>query len=386
MTRTISVVVASRANYGRIKSVLSAILNHPDFHLDLVLAASAVLYRFGDVSQTVLNDGFEISHKIYSVIEGETHNTMVKSTASLMSELSTYYSSHRPDAVLTVADRHETLATAIAASYANIPLIHTQGGEQTGSIDDKVRHSITKLSNIHFPATSLARNNLIAMGENPDYVFNSGCPALDLCRTTDLGTDSIVSPGLGSGVDIDFSRKYAVIVYHPVTDNLQFAAPTINALIQFVAQSDLQFIWLWPNVDAGSDIISKLLRLARDSNDLFRSKVRFVRSYSPEDYLRVLSNSQLVLGNSSSFIRECSLLAIPALILGDRQRSRELGPNASNLDGLIDLASLISAVDQLPKKGSVSPSNLYSHTMAGEFIAKKLNQLDWPILKPSLPW
>ncbi len=386
MTRTISVVVASRANYGRIKSVLSAISNHSSFRLDLVLAASAVLYRFGDISQTVENDGFNISHKIYSVVEGENHNTMVKSTASLMSELSTYYSATQPDAVLTVADRHETLATAICASYSNIPLIHTQGGEQTGSIDDKVRHSITKLSNIHFPATENARNNLISMGENPDYVFNSGCPALDLCRTTNLSIDHIENPMLGNGAIIDFSKNYSLIVYHPVTDNLEQAAPTVKSIIDYVTQTDSQFIWLWPNVDAGSDVISKTLRTSRDSNSVFSSKVRFVRSYTPEDYLRVLKNAQYVLGNSSSFIRECSLLAVPALLIGDRQRSRELGPNARTLEECSDVDSLSQAISLLPSKNSIASSNLYSHTNSGAYIVEKLDQLQWPILKASLPW
>ena len=227
---------------------------------------------------------------------------------------------------------------------------------------------------------------MISLGEDPDFVFNSGCPALDLCRTTNLSATSIENPNLGNGASINFDEPYSVIVYHPVTDNLSQAQPTVQSIIDLVTATDSQFIWLWPNVDAGSDIISKSLRIARDTNPVFNSKVRFVRSYTPEDYLRVLNNARFVLGNSSSFIRECSLLAVPALLIGDRQRSRELGPNAQTLENCSDVNVLLNAIRSLPSKNSIKPSSLYSHTHAGSFIVDKLDAIQWPILKPSLPW
>lgn len=373
MKKVVSVVVASRANYGRIKSVIAAINSHPLLELDLIVCASALLYRFGDVVPVIQADGYRINHKIYSVVEGESHCTMVKSTALLMSELSSYFEMKSPDYVLTVADRHETLATAISASYLNIPLAHTQGGEQTGSIDDKVRHAISKLANIHFPATELSRKLLLSLGEDERYVFNTGCPALDLVQETDLAPLMFTEPNKGSGCNIDFLSDYGLIVYHPVTDSLEEVSPVIYSLIHLICTSKFPYIWLWPNVDAGSDLITQILRKQRDSNSSFAQNVRFVRSYTPEDYLRALSNAQHVVGNSSSFIRECSLLAVPALLIGERQRSREVSSNVMSVP-VSDLHpdNIHYLIDQLPLKASLEPSSLYSHGHAGSQIANIL--------------
>ena len=184
--KKICVVVNSRANYGRIKSALSAIADHESLELQLIVGASALLYRFGRVVDVIERDGFQVAAKLYSILEGETPATMAKSTGLGITELATLFETLQPDVVLTVADRFETLATAVASSYMNIPLAHTQGGEVTGSIDESVRHAISKLAHIHFPATELAKENLIRMGEKATMVFNVGCPAIDAIANIDL--------------------------------------------------------------------------------------------------------------------------------------------------------------------------------------------------------
>src|SRR2546421_8482396 len=185
--RTVCVVVNSRANSGRIKSVLAAIRARPDLELQLILGASALLSRFGNVGEIIEADGFKPAATVYTIVEGETPTTMAKSTGLAILELATLFENLRPDVVLTVADRFETIATAVAASYMNIPVAHTQGGEVTGSIDESVRHAVTKLAHLHFPATDLAARRVIAMGENPAHVYNVGCPSIDLASRTDLG-------------------------------------------------------------------------------------------------------------------------------------------------------------------------------------------------------
>jgi UDP-hydrolysing UDP-N-acetyl-D-glucosamine 2-epimerase len=184
--RKVCVVVNSRANYGRIKSVLNAIKDHPALDLQLIAGASALLWRFGNVAQQIHKDGFNIDVVVYSIVEGENPTTMAKSTGMGIMELATQFENLRPHVVITVADRFETMATAIAASYMNIPLAHTQGGEVTGSIDESVRHAITKLAHIHFPATKKAKDNIIRMGEDPETVFLTGCPAIDIVADLDL--------------------------------------------------------------------------------------------------------------------------------------------------------------------------------------------------------
>ena len=189
LKKKICVVVASRANYGRIKSALLAIKQHPKLELQLVVGASALLYRFGKVVDIVRNDGFDVSAQIYSIIEGENLTTMAKSTGLGIIELATLFENLQPDVVLTVADRFETLSTTVAASYMNIRVAHTQGGEVTGSIDESVRHAITKLAHMHFVATEKSRERVIRMGEDPNSVFNTGCPAIDVLANNDLTLD-----------------------------------------------------------------------------------------------------------------------------------------------------------------------------------------------------
>src|SRR6185369_12153422 len=142
--------------------------------------------RFGNVRDVIQADGFEPTASVHSIVEGETPTTMAKSTGLGILELASQFENIKPDVVLTVADRFETIATAIAASYMNIPVAHTQGGEVTGSIDEGVRHAVTKLAHIHFPATARAREFVVRMGEDPETVYLTGCPSIDLIADLDI--------------------------------------------------------------------------------------------------------------------------------------------------------------------------------------------------------
>ncbi len=179
--RKVCIVVNSRANYGRIKTVLRALADRSDVELQIIVGASALLDRFGNVRAIIEHDGFSINGTVYSIVEGENPTTMAKSTGLAIIELATMFENLKPDVVLTVADRFETLATAVAASYMNVPVAHTQGGEVTGSIDESVRHAITKLSHIHFPATEQAARNIIRMGEDPRPCIGPGARPWTSC-------------------------------------------------------------------------------------------------------------------------------------------------------------------------------------------------------------
>ena len=180
MSRKVCVVITARPSYARIKTVLEAIQCHTDLELQLVVGASALLERYGPVVDVMRADGFHPDAVIYTVLEGENLVTTAKSTGLGIVELATIFSSLKPDLVITVADRYETIATAIAASYLNIPLAHVQGGEVSGSIDGKVRHAVTKMADLHLVANQQAAERVIRMGEEPDTVFVTGCPSVDL--------------------------------------------------------------------------------------------------------------------------------------------------------------------------------------------------------------
>jgi UDP-hydrolysing UDP-N-acetyl-D-glucosamine 2-epimerase len=182
-----------------VKSALRAIEKHTGLELQLVVAASALLDRYGNAAQYIEQDGFRISARVYMVFEGENLVTSAKSAGLGLVELATVFDNLRPDIVVTIADRYETLSTAVAASYMNIPVAHVQGGEVTGSIDEKVRHAVTKLSNLHFVATEKAAERIIRMGEAPSTVFVTGCPSIDLAASI-LDNPELISIPLTSTV------------------------------------------------------------------------------------------------------------------------------------------------------------------------------------------
>src|SRR6195256_5313272 len=180
MKRKVCVVVTARPSYSRIKTALKAIEEHPDLELQLVVAASALLERYGSAVRYIEEDGFKIAARVHMVLEGENLAAMAKTTGLGLLELSTVFDNLKPDIIVTIADRYETLATAVAASYMNIPVAHVQGGEVTGSIDEKVRHAVTKLADLHFVSTARSAERVIRMGEDPSSVYVTGCPSIDL--------------------------------------------------------------------------------------------------------------------------------------------------------------------------------------------------------------
>jgi UDP-hydrolysing UDP-N-acetyl-D-glucosamine 2-epimerase len=376
--RKVCVVVNSRANYGRIKSVLRAIRNNPDLDLILIVGASALLWRFGNVAEQIREDGFHIDAVVYSIVEGENPTTMAKSTGMGIMELATQFENLKPDVVITVADRFETIATAIAASYMNIPLAHTQGGEVTGSIDESVRHAITKLAHIHFPATEKAKDNVIRMGEDPEKVFLTGCPAIDIVADLDLTPpDDLLIQYKGVGPDLDIHKPYLVVLQHPVTTEYGSGFDQINETLEAIKSIRMQTIWLWPNVDAGSDSISKGLRMFRENEKL--DYAHFYRHFSVEDYARLIANCACLIGNSSSAIREGSFLGVPAVDIGTRQANRERAANCLNVS--YNHKEIEDAIRQQIKNGRYPSDTTYGDGTAGEQIATILADVNINIQK-----
>lgn len=376
--RKVCVVVASRANYARIKTAMMAIREHPDLELQVIATASAVLYRFGEVVSIMRADGFEPVATPYIVLEGDNPSAMAKSTGLGILELTSAFDHLKPDIVLTVADRYETMATAIAATYKNIALAHTQGGESTGSIDESVRHAITKLAHIHFPATERARRVLLRMGEDPSKVFLTGCPAMDILEDLEDGIPASILENLrGVGKPIDFSLPYVVVLQHPVTTEYPAGEDQISETLQAIQELGMQAVWLWPNVDAGTDHISKQLRSFRESHA--NSQIRFTRNLPPEDYARLLRNASCLVGNSSSGIREGAYLGVPVVNIGSRQQFRERGPNVIDVD--YDAQAILSAIRMQLRNGHYAPSKMFGDGSAGRQIAEHLAHVDVSIQK-----
>lgn len=380
MKRRICVVVTARPSYSRIRSALRAIADHGALDLQLVVAASALLERYGNAVQAIERDGFDIRHRVYMVLEGENLVTSAKSTGIGLSELATVFDNLKPDAVVTIADRYETLATAVAASYMNIPVVHVQGGEVTGSIDEKVRHAVTKLSNLHLVATEGARARVIRLGEPEDTVVLTGCPSIDIAAAVAarpaLDFDPFQKYG-GVGPREDLSKGYLVVLQHPVTTEYEEARQQVEETLHAVEGLGLPVLWFWPNVDAGSDGTSKGIRIFREKEG--NRNFHFFRNMFPEDFLRLLCGATAIVGNSSVAIRECSFLGVPAVNIGSRQDGRERGHNV--LDVGHDRTAIAAAVRQHLQRGRLPSDRLYGDGRAGQRIADCLASAELTVRK-----
>ncbi len=382
MTRKICVVVTARPSYSRIRSALRAIADHHELELQLVVAASALLERYGNAVQTIEHDGFEpyIKHRVYMVLEGENLVTSAKSTGIGLSELATVFDNLKPDAVVTIGDRYETLATAVAASYMNIPVVHVQGGELTGSVDEKVRHAVTKLSNLHLVATRAARERVVRLGEPEETVILTGCPSIDIAAAVAarpaLDFDPFQKYG-GVGPREDLSKGYLVVLQHPVTTEYEEARTQVEETLYAVRDLGMPVLWFWPNVDAGSDGTSKGIRVFREQEQ--SSNFHFFRNMQPEDFLRLLCGATAIVGNSSVAIRECSFLGVPAVNIGSRQDKRERGRNVIEVGH--DRAAIADAVREHTRRGRPPSDPLYGDGRAGERIASCLASAELTIRK-----
>lgn len=380
--KKVCVVVTARPSYSRIRSALFALKEYDDIELQLVVAASSILDSYGKVVNQIREDGFTINAEVYNMISGENVISSAKTTGLGIIELATVFSNIQPDLVVTIADRFETMSTAIAASYMNIPLIHIQGGEVTGNIDEKVRHAITKLADVHLVSTEMAKERVIKMGENPDRVYVTGCPSIDIADDVKKNYEKLkFDPiekynGVGK-IRLD-REKYVVVMQHPVTTSIKEARQQVRSVLEAVEEMDRQIYWFWPNVDAGADGVSKEIRIHREKGNA--NNIYFFKNMSPEDFLVLLMGSECIIGNSSVAIRECSYLGVPAINIGDRQIGRERGNNVIDVD--YNKEEILEAYQTILNSERKPGDTLYGDGKAGEKIAEVIASLnDVPINK-----
>ena len=369
--RKVCIVITARPSYSRIKTALEGVKSHPDLQLQLVVAASALLDRYGMAARVIEEDGFKIDAKVFNVVEGGNLMAQAKTTGLGIIELSNIFSQLAPDLVVTIADRYETMATAIAASYMNIPLVHVQGGEVSGNIDEKVRHAITKLSDLHLVATRQAEERLIKMGEAPSRIHWTGCPSIDLARqvyhASALDFDPYQKYG-GVGSKPAFDDGYLVVLQHPVTHEHLAARENIEETLHAISTLDKPTFWFWPNVDAGTDGTSRGIRGFREKYN--PDSVHFFKNMRPNDFLKLLANTKCLIGNSSVALRECAYLGVPVVNIGTRQQGRAKAENV--MDVGYDQAEILDAIQVQTSRGKFASSDLYGDGEAGERIAQIL--------------
>lgn len=379
--RNVCVVVGSRANYSSIKSVMRAVQEHAELNLQLVVGASALLGRYGQVERLIELDGFKIDERLYMLVEGETPGTMAKSTGLGLIELPSVFDRLAPDVVVTVGDRFETMATTLAAAYMNIPVAHTMGGEVSGTIDESIRHAVTKFAHIHFPASQGAAERIIALGERPETVYTVGCPRIDLvAEILADGTDHDLSEDVmkaGVGDRFDLNEPFLLVSQHPVTTEYGEGRKQITATLRAVKKAELPAIVLWPNADAGAEDFAAGIRKWREQG--LDDKMHFVKNLPVATYVRLMKRTACLVGNSSSGIREGAFIGTPCVNVGSRQTMRERGNNV--IDAAYDEDSIAKAINSQLTNGVFPKDPLYGDGRAGRRIAEILAMAAFQIQK-----
>lgn len=380
--RRVCVVLVDRANYGRLKPVMTAIAERPELEMVVIAAGTMVLERFGYPAEIVRNDGFPVDGEIHIELEGSKPSTMAKSVGFGVVEFASEFQRLRPDLVLLIGDRYEALSAAIAAAYMNICIVHIQGGEVSGSIDESARHAISKLSHFHFPSTVRSAEYLVRMGERPECVLGVGCPGSDIAREMDRSIGADILNASGSGALIDTEKPFLLVIFHPTTTRFGGELRQMSELLEALRTIAMPTVLLWPNIDAGSEQISKAIRVFRDQ--AAPTWLRTITNLMPEEYLAVLSRAACAVGNSSSFVRDAGYFGTPVVLVGERQEGRETdehvvhsSPLADELSHLIrrQLAHDRYAASRLYGDGRVSRRIAEALVTLTPFVQKRLHYI-----------
>ncbi len=332
--RKVAVITGTRADYGILYPVLKAIDSSQNLKLQLIVCGMHLCPDFGMTIKEIEKDGFEISDKFETVFSSDT-GSMAKTVGLSIMYAAQSFERLKPDIVLVLGDRGEMLAAAIAACYMNIPVAHIHGGEVSGTVDESIRHAITKLSHIHFPATEDSRNRIIKMGEKEENVFVVGAPGLDVIKSTKYISREEFLNKFGLKDD-----KIILMTQHPVTteiDDVDFQIrETLNAIVSIGKQTVITY----PNSDSGGRIIIRRI-------EEYRQKYSFIKVYknlSQYDYLNLLNNADVMVGNSSSGIIEAASFKLPVVNIGTRQNGRLRGINV--MDAAYSRKEIINAINK----------------------------------------
>lgn len=405
----VCVITTNRSDYGRMKPVMEAIRKEPRLKLQVVVATplffdhlmwylrhgeplsfwksapwylrarlmsfrgqSDKLARSEQLMKMLVADGFPIDARLPIFLEGGNPRVMAKTVGLSLLGLPDILQKLRPDIAVINGDRFEMLPIAFAAVSMNIHLAHIEGGDVSGTIDESVRHAITKLAHIHFPATEKSAERLRTMGENKDHIFVTGSPVIDMLTGLDLSLDNSIHDHYRMrGERLDFTRPYLLVLQHPVTTRYEENRKEMEELIAAVDELPLQKLFLTPNIDAGSDGVSQALRIYRDRKP---PQTSFYKYFQPRDFYRIFHNASVLVGNSSSFIREGAFLGVPAVITGDRQQERERGGNVYEVS--CRKPQIAEAIKKQFSHGRYSPSTIFGDGKASERIVKVLAEFN----------
>lgn len=308
---------------------------------------------------------------------------MAKSTGIGLIDISSIFANLNPDMVVIVGDRFEMMSATLAAAYMNIKVIHTMGGEVTGTIDEFIRHAITKFAHIHFPANEDAKKRIIKMGENKNYVFNVGCPRIDLIvHELKKNSNEVLKDFFKNykGVGVEFNlidEPFLLVSQHPVTTELGSNREQIEETLKTLNKLKINTIMFWPNSDAGSDDISVGIRSFRENNKC--NWLHLLKNLPVDKYIHLMNKTKCLIGNSSSGIRDSAIIGTPVVNVGTRQNKRMRGNNVVQVN--YNSKEIYRAIKKQIQHGKYSACKLYGDGTAGKKIANILANCNPPIQK-----
>lgn len=373
--RKVCFVITSFIHYSRNLIVLDELRKRKDIELHIVVGGTALLSKysskFAHVQELLKQDGHKNIYELYFSFEGDNAAVKAKTTGLGIVEFSTIFNNIKPDVVVVRGDRFEVLSATIAAAYMSIPIAHIEGGDLSGSIDESVRHAITKLSHIHFATNEPAKNRILRLGEHPSYVFNFGSPDIEVVQKLSKQEKKIDLIKTGSGALIDLSKGYNMVMYHPDISDLKNIHVYTKNILKAVHDSKIPTLWFWPNFDAGAEDLSQELRAFKE--DVKGHKIRFMRYLGPREFMWLLNHSKCLIGNSSAGIKECSFLGIPVVNIGQRQNKRLKASHIINVDH--NPENIKKALEKQMGIGRYPSSSMYFAPDTGKKIAKTIAEI-----------
>jgi UDP-hydrolysing UDP-N-acetyl-D-glucosamine 2-epimerase len=362
--------MTSRAYYGRSQLLIRKLHEHANIELQLMLGGSILLDKYSrHIADDIEAGGFTISTSLFNVIEGGNHVAMAKTACLTALEFTNGFHTADPDIVVICGDRFEQLAIAMAAAYLNKTIAHIEGGDLTGSIDESVRHAITKLAHIHFVTNEDARRRVLAMGEDPKYVFNTGSLDVEVASQVETTMTNETINRYGVGHEIDLTHPFVLVIQHPVTteqENRRHLEETLKA----VTSLDMPAIWIWPNPDAGTAEMAESLRHFRESARSAASRMRFITDLPVNEFVALLKIASCLIGNSSAGIKECSYLGTPVVNIGARQQGRLHASNVAHVG--YDGEEIAAGVRHQVRHGRYAPSDIYYRPGASQSMVDVL--------------
>ena len=374
----ISVITGSRAEYGLLRWVLEYLKEDSDIDLQLIVTGMHLSHEFGFTVNEIINDGFTITKKVEMLLSSDTPIGISKSIGLGVISFSETFAELQPDLVLVLGDRFEIFSVASAALVANIPIAHIHGGESTeGLIDESIRHSITKMSHLHFTSTEEYRKRVIQLGENPRYVFNYGAPGLDNIRKINL----LNREETLNVLELENEDKYFLITFHPVTLELNTSRKHIEQLLNALSKFDsFKLVFTASNSDTDGRIILKIISDFVENN---KNKAKLFYSLGQKKYLSALKHSELLIGNSSSGIIEAPSFFVPSINIGNRQggrvKAKSVIDSAQSIQGITSSISKgISKNFKNSIKGLINP---YGNGGSSMKIFKRIKEMDLNLLR-----